>query len=223
MNRQILQVTGSLPVVLRNQGHHYQGDLKHYFRVLFRHATNLYHPYHNLRHMCSVLYLCYEALKFYGHDAIPHPYARALLIAAIFHDFDHTGEAVADEVNIDRAIAALRHHILPEDRPYLDLIESHIRITEYPHKVPHGELSLTQQILRDADMADALSSGWIQHVILGLSKELNIERLEMLGKEEEFLSKLHFNTVWARDRYPQVAIESKQDEVQDLLDILNEP
>ena len=47
---------------------------------------------------------------------------RILVIAGGMHDYDHTCKRNDDQVNIDRAIAGLRKHILPEDEKYFEAI-----------------------------------------------------------------------------------------------------
>jgi hypothetical protein len=120
--------TGDIPEIIGNDRGLYEGDLTGYFRTLIFHATNLARPYHNLRHMLHVTWLCYQAADFYRDRLTPRQ-IRNLLIAALFHDFDHPGHPHPgaddpDGINIGRAIAALRRHLAPEDRPFLPVIEA---------------------------------------------------------------------------------------------------
>jgi hypothetical protein len=57
--------TGDIPEIIGNDRGLYEGDLTGYFRALIFHATNLTRPYHNLRHMLHVTWLCYQAAEFY--------------------------------------------------------------------------------------------------------------------------------------------------------------
>lgn len=52
----VVEIRGSLPEIIRNDAGLYLGDLKYYLRVIFHNSQNLYHPYHNFRHMTHVLY-----------------------------------------------------------------------------------------------------------------------------------------------------------------------
>jgi hypothetical protein len=74
-------------------------------------------------------------------------------------------------LNIEVAIAALRRHILPEDRDALPEIEALIRATAFPYKDAGSSLGLAGQILRDADLSQALNPSWIQQVVFGLAEE----------------------------------------------------
>jgi 3'5'-cyclic nucleotide phosphodiesterase len=83
-------VTGDLPGIIGNDERLYEGDLTFYFQVLFFKSSNLYNPYHNLRHTLHVLWLSHKACRYYRSALSPRR-MRNLLIAALFHDFDHPG------------------------------------------------------------------------------------------------------------------------------------
>ena len=151
---------------------------------------------------------------------------RNLLIAALFHDFDHTGKSGPDSVNIERALSALRKHLLAVDWQHVHEIAELIRLTEYPYTVPCEKLNpetaegLSALILRDADLSQALSPAWIQQVPLGLATEWGKSPLDVLKKQVSFHQGLHFNTGWARGRFTKDMIEEKIAEAQELYDLL---
>jgi len=204
--------------VIRNNRQLYTGNLAKYFQALLK-ARNINHPYHNLRHMLHVTWQCHQASIFYGHLISLHN-VRNLLIAAMFHDFDHSGRSGNDDLNIELAIRGFKKHIQPEDIPSKDDIESLMRITEYPPMIDSSELTLRAQILRDADISQALSPVWIQQVIVGLAKEQDRTFLEMLKQQEPFLSNLKFHTEWAKTTFPPEVIQAKIQEARDLIEIL---
>ena len=216
--------TGDIPEIIGNDRGLYEGDLTGYFRTLIFHATNLVRPYHNLRHMLHVTWLCYQAAEFYRDRLTPRQ-IRNLLIAVLFHDFDHPGHPHPgaedpDAINIGRAIAALRRHIAPEDRPFLPAIEGLIEATHYPYAVAVEQLDLSAQIIRDADLAQALSPVWIQQVVIGLAREQRVSPLDILKTQPAFLTALSFNTEWARERFPARMIAAKIAEAERLLALL---
>src|SRR3989338_911352 len=101
-----LQVRGDIPQIIRNDDRLYEGNLIHYLRALVKYARNLNHPYHNLRHMLHITWLCYQACIFYGGTLTPRQ-MRNLLIAALFHDFDHSGLLGNDDLNLEMAVRGL--------------------------------------------------------------------------------------------------------------------
>lgn len=216
-----LDVKGSLPEIIRNNGGLYDGDLKRYFRILFFQAENLNNPYHNFRHMCHVVWLCWTACRYYEKELTPRQ-RRALLIAAMFHDFNHTGKFGPDSVNIQRAIDAVDQYLDPADRDLRSDIVRMIKATEYPYKVPIELLDLSALILRDADMSQAFSVAWIQQVVLGLSSEWGKTPLEVLKLQAPFLNSLTFHTAWAREQFPDAQVNQKIREAQELILLLTD-
>jgi hypothetical protein len=219
------EVTGDIPQIIANQEGVYEGDLVDYFRILFFGAQNLNNPYHNLRHILNVTWLCHKAAKFYSGEIDPRT-ARSLLIAAVFHDFDHPGHSgpqYPDRRNIDVAIAALRRYVLPTDREALPAIEAIIRATEFPFRTSASSLDLAAKIIRDADLAQALSPAWIQQIVIGLAQEAGLAPLEMLRSQRSFLGALRFNTEWARNEFPPDLIAAKIEEVEALVQLLDDP
>ncbi|MDP3954167.1 MAG: hypothetical protein Q8Q06_01980 [bacterium] len=145
-----------------------------------------------------------------------------ILIAALFHDFDHSGRVGQDDLEIERAVRGLRANILGIDKYFQNDIEHLIRATEFPYKVPSSELTLEAQILRDADLSQALSVAWIQQVVFGLAEEMRKTPLEILKMQEGFLSNLKFSTDWAKQAFTQESIELKIEESRELLEILED-
>ena len=217
-------ITRGLPHVLSNAEELYEGDLKHYFRVVQAFARNLNNPYHNFRHMMHVVYMCHEALRYYSKTENPIDKAtgRTLLIAAMFHDFDHTGLAGNDDLNIALAVRGFRRHVLDVDnfRNRTDEIERLIGWTEFPHKVSSREISHVGRIIRDADVSQALSISWYQQVIVGLSEEQRRPQIDVLADQKTFLTNLKFQTEWARNTFDQESIQEKIREAEELLMIL---
>lgn len=176
----------------------YEGDLKHYFKVVFN-APNAQVPYHNFRHMMHITCQTYDAIKYYGD--FERRRARALLIAALFHDYGHKGVVGNDSENIAVALSAIRHYVLDRDKDLLPEIEGLISVTEFPHKDCDATRSV--QILRDADMTPAFDDVWIQEVVFGLSKEFGIDALSFLRQELEFIPSVKFSTTWAMEKFSQ--------------------
>lgn len=212
-------VSGSLPKIIKNKNNVYKGDLVHYFQAVFYHAQNLSNPYHNFRHVSHTLWLCYQACVFYK-DTLSKRDMRNLLIASLFHDFDHRGMATNDKINIEKAVTGLKTHIAPEDEKQLGEIEQLIRSTEYPHLVSSESLNLQGKILRDADLSQAFSVAWVQQVIFGFAKEWDKTPIEVFKLQEGFLNTIKFQTKWAKEMFPKEKIQEKISEVQEFIELL---
>src|ERR1700730_2533693 len=173
--------------------------------------------------MSHVLWLCYKACQYYSHE-LPPRRMRALLIAALFHDFDHTGrphrEEDPDGINIEIAISGLRRYLASEDRALMPGIETLIEATHFPYGVDSQKLDLLGKIIRDADLAQALSPVWIQQLVIGLAREAGVSPLAMLKVQSSFLTSLRFNTAWAQQLFPQELIDAKITEAEKLLRLL---
>lgn len=211
---------GDIPRILWNKDCVYQGTLIYYFNVIIRHATNLHNPYHNLRHMLHVFWLCHQACVEYQGRIDPLK-MRLLLIAALCHDADHTGRAIDDSANIGQAVAFLDRYILDADRPYFEEICQLIRATESPRQpLRDTQANFLAKVLRDADLCQVLSSSWIQQTVIGLGQELGVGPLEMITQNTAFLRNLQFETTWARGLFPSDVIQAKLRETLDLFSIM---
>jgi len=219
MNTAAQQPGINIPNVILNTVGLYEGNLTYYFRLIFYRAQNLYNPYHNFRHMLHVTRLCYLACEFYA-KALTKRKMRDLLIAAMFHDFDHTGKAGPDSVNIERALLALGKYLLPEDRVYSGEIQSFVQLSQYPYLLSSDKVGHSAQILRDADGAQALNPAWIQHVVFGLAAEWGKNPLEVLHMQEGYLSNINLTTEWANQLYPESVVKAKIAEARELAMLL---
>ena len=218
------EITGDIPEIIGNEANLCEGNLVPYFRILFYNSSNLNNPYHNFRHTLHVLWLCEKACRYYQKTLTPRQ-MRNLLIAALFHDFDHPGhphpgEQDPDRINIKIAITALRRHITADDRAYLPEIEGLIEATHYPYKTAGEELDLLGKIIRDADQAQALSPVWLQQVVIGLAEERGAKPIEVLRAQASFLDALSFHTRWACQMFPPELIKTKIGEAEKLVRLL---
>ena len=211
---------GSISKIIRNDACLYEGNLVVYFRTIFNKARNLRYGYHNFRHIFHVTGLCYQACLFY-RNKLTRREIRNLLIAAMFHDFDHLGLLGDDDLNIAKAIRGLERHILDQDRPNLPDIVLLIKATEYPYKVPSVKLELSAQIIRDCDLSQSLSVAWIQQVVFGLAEEWGKKPIEVLRMQESYLDHLNFETEWARKMFPKSDVAGKIKEAQEILELLD--
>ena len=220
------QTNFNIPDVIENSAGLYEGNLVYYFKTIFGSAQNLSNRYHNFRHLFHVAWLCYNACFYYsnlnlsGSEIMSKRVMRNLMIAALFHDFDHSGHTGHDDHEITRAIHSLKKYIGEGDRDQLEEISAMIKATEFPHKPSTSELSLPSAILRDADMSQAMSKVWIQQIVFGLGTEMGLIPTKVLEMQEGFLTNLEFNTEWGRTLFSREEIEGKKKEVRRLLSFL---
>lgn len=112
-------------------------------------------PYHNNKHILFVFQKCMELFDIYRKEYGLKSNDRINLgLAAIFHDFNHSGGKLKDDENINMAIDGLKRYLTEENlmEKYED-IKSIIEVTEFPHK--ELELNILQKIIRDADTMGA--------------------------------------------------------------------
>lgn len=213
--------SGDIVDVINNPLKIYEGDLRHYARIIFA-APNIHHGYHGLRHMLHVTWVCYEACAYYERREMMTPRSmRNLLIAAMFHDYGHIGKKGEDAENIKVAIAAMHHSLLPEDLTESDVIEEIIKATQFPHNDLGDFITLEQSIIRDADVSQAFGTAWIGEIAAGFGSELNKTPVEMLRLQLSFLGTVHFNSDFGKVFYGKDAVAAKIQETEDLLKILS--
>ncbi len=214
------QFTGDMVEVFTNPHGLYEGDLQHYARVVFA-APNIHHGFHGLRHMLHVMWVCYKACIYYRElEMLDARQCRNLLIGVALHDFDHTGKAGDDAVNLRRAVTGMYTVLAPEDIPYGPTIQKIMEASQYPHKDLGPNPSLEELILRDADMTQALGPAWIGEILAGYGSELGKTPIEMLETQLGFLANLHFATEFGKTYFGRPAIDAKVAETKGLLAIL---
>jgi hypothetical protein len=201
--------------IVTNKDNTYPGDLTHYLRIIWN-APNALAPYHNIRHMLHVMWATYDGALYYKDQISPRT-LRNMLIAALFHDYNHSGKSGNDAYNIEYAIHGLKTFILDEDRTCIEEISEYIRGTQFPHL--DMELTLAGKILRDVDITYTLSDTWIQTVGFGLAQEIGISTEAMLRGQEAFLKSLHLETEWAKKEFGS-KIEDRIREAKDMCDVI---
>jgi HD superfamily phosphodiesterase len=154
-------------------------------------------PYHNNSHMITVYKFCKDIAKDIGYiDTVN------LLVAALFHDFDHSMGKEKDNINVQRAIKGfsdyyennLNNSIVDKDE-----VVSIIRITEYPYTIESSELNIPQKIIRDADLLQGAVDNWYDYIIVGLSKEMNLPIDLIKEGTLDFRSKIRYNFDYSKE------------------------
>lgn len=147
-------------------------NIKHIERVSsieHNHSTNA--PYHNTQHLFTVTINAFDLAQYY---VLSRTETRSLVIAALYHDVNHSQGEYYDAVNVARAVEAMLVSVsdLGDEfsRAEINLAAKLILSTEYPHvKEP---LTTAEKIIRDSDLmqnAEPDLDRWFS----GLSKETN--------------------------------------------------
>ena len=186
--------------------------------------------YHNKLHMKAVALNCYEAM----HNTLTEfskADQQALMVAALYHDAQHTRVAPTDSINIGMALKALDavHKTVVHKLPKLAYQKAVklIRHTEYPYVVTSANIKCPLSlIIRDADLMMAYETDCLAvELYTGLFNEL-VEKRKHNGESEltkeafiedntKFLQKAQWNTRWARNKalvynFPRRIVQLKE-------------
>lgn len=174
---------------------------KAYKYVIYNNESNFL-PYHNLSHLLNVAGWSYEILKSVDATDIHRQYL--MIVAGLFHDFNHSGGKEKDDhINIKYALAGFDNFIkdsnfaVPEfsDEDY-KFIQTIIKYTKFPHESileEDKEFELYIGIIRDADLLQMTCDSYVPHVVLGLSKESNISIEDMIKSQSKFIDSIKWN------------------------------
>jgi hypothetical protein len=164
--------------------------------LLARSGSHNLNAYHNTLHE---LQNCYYSWSCYINDSGDKtgPDASELLKASLFHDHNHSGGILRDDLNVARATAFAGREV--------GLKDASLRIihcTQFVDgKFPIEPTNLAERCIRDADLMTIYSQEGFR-LTIGLFEEMSRKRLcdfteaevrETLGKNENFL--------WAQTMY----------------------
>jgi len=159
-------------------------------------------PYHGIDHLFSVLEMCYKIITnniSYEYDV---NYKLELYIAALFHDYAHSGGKLNDSENIINALdgVMLFHKANPEFD--LNIVIQIIKATEYPYTIDENDFTLFEQkLIRDADMCYLFQPLSIVKLYSGLRTEFGTDYNTFLTNQINFLNGVKFyndyyNSMW---------------------------
>lgn len=181
-------------------------------------------PYHNLYHTYCMVLNCMEGAY---HEKLTESEVRIVLVAALFHDFDHTMGKEPDQINIQRALKGLESghrmakaqgHALTDDE--IDVVRTCIGITKYPYEAE--PLTPLEKIIRDADLMQPYETDKAVLVkqYLGLKAEVQVAKKVTFTNEEfsqGMRAWLDKEVVWHTDWAKEKADEKDFDEATDRL------
>lgn len=168
-------------------------------------------PYHSSFHERAMIASVYDASLYYKLSTRDTCH---LLLAAAFHDCNHSAGAKPDSQNINEAVMAFNDAINSYElfslltaselaiRP--DEVIRLIRTTEYPYVKPPTDL--LEEIMRDADLSMIYLSGVMAtELFVGLYHELKIKLPAMSWTDyvsgmEDFYKKHPVSSEWAKNQ-----------------------
>jgi hypothetical protein len=170
------------------------------FKYIILNSSSNNGPYHNLNHLLTVLKYCYLGATSEGIK--DEKELRELLIAAIFHDVNHTIGKEKDDVNVQNSKDAIKKFVEQEEIDAdTDYINKLLDATQYPYVIEGKDLDLKQGIIRDADLMQVFEYNWIHQNIAGLSSELKMDFLDFIQPQRKFLESATFNTTWGKKKH----------------------
>lgn len=176
------------------------------FNYIEQQSISTQAPYHNLYHTQCVAYYA-----FFGANAseLDGWETTNLVLAALFHDFNHSAGQKPDTENIRQAVAGWRTFAqinqLSESR--IGEVERLIQCTEYPFLAEPQ--TLPEKILRDADLLQITCPQWEEMIYEGLARELSITKMkpgqtfeafkqEFAKGYRDFWLKAEFHSDWGK-------------------------
>lgn len=173
-------------------------DLQYYWKIFFNENKSNDLPYHNLFHTQCVLinsYLICNSLNISKEDT------RKNLISAIFHDFNHSGGKLTDDLNVKEAISSFLKYSKETNDTNKDIINI-IKATQYPYIISESDLIISQKIIRDADLLQMVEPNSLNQVIRGLLiHELKVPYEKLKETQLNFIKGVKFYTDYAKDKF----------------------
>lgn len=107
---------------------------------------------------------------------------RKLILAAMFHDFCHSGGLTDDADNVTRAIEGFKKAMICSVNDGLSAADCRevaelIRVTQFPFI--HAPTTLSQQIIRDADVLYGVGQRFKKVIYVDLYSELLVSKPDM--------------------------------------------
>jgi len=161
--------------------------------------------YHNNEHMVNVFNNAMILFNHYKDECELTPYNKLCLgLAALFHDFNHSGGKLKDSENIELALVSLKEFLdtiteftkFTNKSDLYSQIENIIIATEFPHL--DIDLDILQKIIRDADTMGGIIDGW-KSVVANLASEYNKSLEEFIPTQIKFLDTVKFNTDYCNE------------------------
>lgn len=145
------------------------------------------HSYHGIDHLFTVFKYACDVSEYNKCEN-----RLELLVAALFHDYDHKGKMGNDNENILKACDGLSefHTLFPVfDLAFACYI---ITCTEYPYVVPEEDLTKEGKIIRDCDLSYLFEDLSIVKLYYGLRTEFGTTLEQFVSSQDKFFNSVKF-------------------------------
>lgn len=170
-------------------------DLVEYLDILLYENPSNNRPYHNLYHILCVTDFCYKIGKDCGLNDRD---LRTLMLAALFHDFGYYSKV--DSENIIKAIEYFKEYSHESEYTNKNVVKI-IQATQYPYVIDEANLNMSQKIIRDADLLQWTKKNFIDQVLFGLSKEMDMPLNKFVVGQKNFMLGMTFYTSMGQSIY----------------------
>jgi HD superfamily phosphodiesterase len=176
-------------------------------------------PYHGIDHLFEVYDFAREIMMNHPRVIWNTINEEALLLACLFHDYNHAGKMIDDNINIQNAIIGLNTFLdtinYDKDRT---IIEDIIQATKFPTDLSKEELTIEQKIIQDADMCYLFKDIAIVKLYSGLRNEFGQDLDKFLDGQSKFFDSIKFNTEYCLKKWDSYYYHIRLNEIEDLKD-----
>ena len=174
------------------------------FNYTIQNNSSIVAPYHNQIHIMN---MCNTITEIYLNDKkISEREYELLLIAALFHDINHSQGKLSDIENVKIAIVEFKKFIdhymnLKLEQYEIDNIIDLIKITQYPYI--NDTESESQKIMRDSDLSQIFNyNNLFGHYVCGIKNELakNMNWSEFIENNNNFIKNFKFETDYMKNK-----------------------
>jgi HD superfamily phosphodiesterase len=170
-------------------------NLDDYLSILLKHNTANNAAYHNFYHTLCVVK---NALDIMVYEGFTKDQERMVLLACLFHDFNHSQGKLSDDKNVEIAIDSFLKYSKETEEINNEIVNI-IKATQYPYIIPDEELNIYQKIIRDADLMQIFSDNYFQQNIISLGTiEMNKSLEDSIDLSLNFYKNLKFHTNFAK-------------------------
>jgi len=177
--------------------------LKNAFNYTINNNTSIVAPYHNQAHIMN---MCNTITEIYLiEQKITEKEYVLLLLAALFHDINHSQGKLSDDKNIEIALRYFEVFVnqldMTIDSDDFDDVILLIKTTQYPYVIDAETES--QKIIRDADLSQIFNyNSNFGHNVCGLKIELakDMSWVEFMVNNNKFVENVNFETEYMKNK-----------------------